>query len=173
MEDNSLDYRREFIKQIINLSNADDYKEAIKEWRLQKVMYDSLGDFCICKKHIHYKCHIINVENGKTTIIGSHCCKHIESSMEKEANEKIDKLKNPHKWCRFCNNKKRKVRNEEIYNCKFCNPYKIIDFGKHKGLLYHDVYDNHKTYCRWVLKQENPKKGLLKFKNFLLSCKSI
>ena len=35
-----------------------------------------------------------------------------------------------------------------------------------------DVYDNDKSYCNWVLTQENPKKGLIKFKKFLLSCKS-
>jgi hypothetical protein len=173
MEDKSASgYHIEFRKQITNLSNADNYKEALTEWRLQKVMYDRLGNFCICKKYIHHLCHIINVENGKMTIIGSDCCEHIDNSMKKEAKEKIDRLKYPYKWCQYCNTRKKKVRNEEIYYCKSCNAYKIIDFGKHKGLLYHDVYDNDKSYCKWVLTKENPKDGLLKFKNFLLSCKS-
>ena len=172
MEEEPNSYRQNFIKELINLSKAKQYKEAIKEWRLQNVIYDEDGTRCICNKYIHYLCHIINIKNGKMTIIGSHCCNHIEKSIEKQAKERIDKLKNPHKWCRFCNNKKNKVRNEEIYYCKNCNANNIMNVGKHKGLLFCDIYDNHKSYCNWVLKQKDAYGDLLKFKHFLLSCRS-
>jgi len=169
MVEDACGYRKEFIKNLTYLSKANNFKDAIKEWRLQKVIYDPDGTRCICKKEIYYLCHIINVENGLLTIIGSDCCKHIENSMKKQSQEKIDKFKNPHKWCKYCNTKKKKVRNEDIFICKSCNDYNIINFGKYKGYLYYDVYENHYDYCEWVLKKQDVYGELLKFKNYILN----
>ena len=48
------------------------------------------------------------------------------------------------------------------------SPDEIIDFGKHVGKTFRDVYLNDQEYCSWTMKQERPgARKLVQFKYFL------
>ena len=48
------------------------------------------------------------------------------------------------------------------------SPDEIIDFGKHAGKTFRDVYLNDQEYCSWTMKQERPgARKLVQFKYFL------
>jgi len=61
--------------EIMNLSEADNWKDAALEWRLVGIQYDKKGDHCICGHFIMEKCFIENVVNDNRAVVGNHCIK--------------------------------------------------------------------------------------------------
>jgi len=58
---------------IIELSEADNWEDAVLEWKLIGIQYDKKGDFCICGHPIKEKCFMENVVNGKRVVVGNVC----------------------------------------------------------------------------------------------------
>lgn len=58
---------------IIELSNADTFEEAKKEWKWVGIGYAPEWDKCPCTQAIKEICHIQNTENGNTTYVGNNC----------------------------------------------------------------------------------------------------
>jgi len=65
---------------IIALSEAEEWKDAVLEWRLVSIGYDQKGTFCICTHFIKEVCYIENVSNGNRTIVGNHCISQFRGS---------------------------------------------------------------------------------------------
>lgn len=42
----------------------------------------------------------------------------------------------------------------------------VLNFGKHKGQTYEDVWKNHQDYCRWVLTQDSESERFNTFKAY-------
>lgn len=45
----------------------------------------------------------------------------------------------------------------------------VVQFGKHKGLKYTEVVDNHYRYCKWVMAQQSSNPSFVHFQNWLRS----
>ena len=159
----------EFRKKITEKSVSNKYINAKTEWEL--IGTEDSGhkeNICICKTEIRYLNYIHNKFNGNQLIIGSHCCKHISDQCEKNAYKAIDKLKNPEKYCKICDSKMRKVKNEDHYSCKICDKKLTIGKFKNNHKLYSMVYKNDLSYCRWVESIKNPSGQLADFQDYLI-----
>lgn len=58
---------------ILELSKADEFEEAVKEWTWVGVTYDPDWNHCPCSQAIKEVCHIKNKYNGNTTHVGNNC----------------------------------------------------------------------------------------------------
>ena len=111
-------YSLEFRKKIIHYSESDDFKSACDEWNLDHIEKHDLSTNCICGKEIYNYCYIRNMLNMNQTIIGTDCLGTMDKAQEKQALKLFDKKKNPHLYCDLCEEKKKKVRNQQKWNCK-------------------------------------------------------
>lgn len=63
-------------RQIIELSDANTWGQAVREWSLNGIEMLDPGEFdsCLCGHYpIRELCHLLNRENGNTAIVGNHC----------------------------------------------------------------------------------------------------
>ena len=71
-------YGERLIKRVLELSTANDWDTAVKEWEIADCEEDdTLSESCVCgKEHLYYLFTIENVVNGNTLFpIGSSCIK--------------------------------------------------------------------------------------------------
>ena len=138
-------YSLEFRKKIISLSESDDFKSACDEWSLDHIEKNDDSDYCICGKEIYNFCYIRNMLNMNQTIIGTDCLATMSKAQAKQAIILFDKQKNPHLYCDLCGEKKKKVRNQQIWNCKICDVH--LQTEKYEGYTYRYVLENAIQYC--------------------------
>lgn len=65
-------YIAKFVKPIIEMSKADNWGDARKEWELVRIWEQPDGE-CLCGHWIKDHCEIINTNTGHTVIVGN-CC---------------------------------------------------------------------------------------------------
>jgi hypothetical protein len=159
----ALGYHKIFREQLCKRSNCKDIFElACKEWELEYCEVIDDDDFetyqggkCICTKDIKKNFYMRNKYNNNQCIIGIDCFKtmeHIDRKLEMaKAKKMLDIKKNPHKYCKICENtRKKKVRNEEMYTCPNCD--KIIKL-KGEVFTYRMLIKEKPKYVKWLLKQ--------------------
>ena len=182
------DHHSIFRQELLNYSIADEYTEAIKEWRNFDSYESEKQDECICTKKI-YNIFLIENKYSKSILkIGSECNKHInkaEASEAKKAYEKKrDMKKNPHKYCSTCKEKFKKVKNKDEYYCKCIsikNEYlelkekgqtKKFTFGKYQTESFIKHYKNY-NYISWMESLKTPNVNMTQFINWKNNFKSI
>tara|TARA_R110002096_G_scaffold39376_2_gene107804 strand:+ start:967 stop:1458 length:492 start_codon:yes stop_codon:yes gene_type:complete len=115
-------HRKNFIKEIVELSKSKSYQCAIKEWDLvgQSISVGERKDQCICKKEIMYLFEIRNRENNNLTFIGSSCVEHLEDPSMFEKVKKLNKIMiKPHLYCLTHGIKK--YKKNKLLRCKECD----------------------------------------------------
>ncbi len=163
----------EFRKKLVEKSESNKYVNAKNEWELIGIEDSGRKETeCICTTKIRYLNIIHNKLNGYNLIIGCHCCKHISDQCEKNAYIAKDKLKNPHLYCKICNEKMRKVTNEEHHACNICEKKLTVGKFKNNHKLYSMVYKNDLSYCRWVQSLKTPSGELADFQDYLIKINS-
>lgn len=65
-------YIAKFVKPIIEMSKADNWEDARKEWELVRIWEQEDGE-CLCGHYIKDHCEIVNTNTEHTVIVGN-CC---------------------------------------------------------------------------------------------------
>lgn len=183
----AIENRKRFIKAIVPLSKADNYKEAIEEWSY--VLCVEGGGRCICSQKLsaHYVIIRNNILNTQA-IIGVNCAEHIKKAEFKKARDDLDRIKHPEMYCQICMSKMRNDTKKNLLYCPCCRKEalkkkkeeekknkskekiikqyekiikegkeKRINIGNYKGAFFINVYKNNSTYHIYV--EQNAKKS--------------
>lgn len=117
-------YKIQFMKKIIKYSVSDNYKDAIKEWRVENVFTEDY--YCICGHEIKENSVVKNINNDTRLRIGCVC---IKKFFSQEQIEMMNKLRRNTEECLNCD--KRIIKND-IHLCETCenNTNKCTTCGK-------------------------------------------
>ena len=107
---------------------------------------------CICRQHIDNYYSLQNKLSGNIIWIGTDCAK------------KFLGINSPDNTCLECGKYTRKNKTNLCKKCKGCC---ILKVGKHKGKIYHEIYENDTSYCNWVLNCQQPTGQIKSFQNWL------
>ncbi len=84
------------INSILEMSKADSWVEAVKEWDLSDITVLKPGDedaFCLCGHNIRELCHIENSGTGNQAIVGNCCIKKFLSSEVATSARRVNAIK--------------------------------------------------------------------------------
>jgi len=198
----AIENRKRFIKAIVEISKADNYKEAIEEWSY--VLCVQGANKCICKQKLSAQYVIIrnNILNTQAEI-GICCAEHIKKAEFKKAKEALDRIKHPEMYCPICMSK---MRNDNIKNLLYCSccrkealkkkkeeekknksnekiikeyekiikegKEKKINTGGYKGAFFINVYKKNSSYHKYV-EEKAKKKGYKTYINWAKSYEQL
>lgn len=126
-------FHEKFCEEIVKASEADQYPEAIKEWKVEAFRNEDYTR-CICSHDIVENCHVSNVLNGCRLIIGN-CC--IKKFFPDDQVEEFLRLRreaiNKTRECRLCKRRYPKEGAESTVLCNFCHNHNLecVDCGEY------------------------------------------
>ncbi len=132
MELTPMEHHHKFTKNLISISEANNFANAKKDWIIEKV--EEGGGMCLCTHKLSIeRVWIRNIKNDDLRMIGKCCAKRFEIAPKEEINKLVSKCHNGDIWCNICDKKKRHNKKKNTYNCKCDLIYRDLVLHEVKG----------------------------------------
>ncbi len=135
--------RFQLFQEIVNLSVANNWSQAVKEWSLHDIEMLDPGEFdqCLCGHNpIRELCHIRNSQNGCITTVGNHCIE----KFNKHEDAKGAVFESVPKMIRAC----KRIMKDPVASAN----EELIDYAENAGVFteknadfYRDIRETHKN----------------------------